>query len=813
LNETLEVQRGGVFSRAFRFLGRVLARIFIALRYPVILAWIGGAVVMGLALPALGGNDVSSFASLVPPHSQALRAESVATQQFGFPLLSETQVVVRNPRGLPASRQAELAALAAHLSQRRVPGFTKIVGAIPLVNSIGGPKFSPETGTTMLLYLVFRPSIGPEAQGATAARLVQTLVGHRPGEYEGYTGAAPAEQAQAANINSWLKWVTLATILVVFLAIAIHFRAPGTALLAVGTVAIAYVVSNRAVEQFGQLTGTTLPAEVEPVLIVLIFGIVTDYSIFFMSRARALIAQGQRGPQLGTGLMREISPIVIVAGVTVALGVAALRAATMGYLQNFGPGLAISVLVAMLVATTFVPAVLTVGGRALFWPRRLAETPPAETQPTETRAREASAREAPAAASDSDRVTRRRLTIRLAVNHPVLSTLVVLVLIGGAAAGLSRLAIGNALVRDLPPSSEVQQAYVHASHGFSEGVLAPGELLVTGPGISSQRSALSRLQALVARQPDMAQVFGPNQVPAARRLGFAVSSSGQAARYAFFLHSDPLGARGISAVQTLRDRLPGLVRQAGLRQATVLVGGDTAISADIVDGTISSLERVIPIALAAIFLVIALYLRALVAPLYLLVTSVLGVGASLGLTAWVLQDLLGYGQTAYYVLFTVGVMLISLGSDYNIFLVGRIWQEARRRPLRDAIEIGGSRAARSITTAGFVLAISFALLAIVPLRPFREIAFAMAIGLLIDAFIVRTLLVPALISLVGPRSAWPGRALRESPAPPEPPDAGAPADEETADIEADDPEASNGEVPPDAERAGRPEVRTPPARP
>jgi RND superfamily putative drug exporter len=778
-------------SRVFRFLGRVLARVFIALRYPVILAWIGGAVAAALLLPALGGNNITSFASLVPPHSQALRAEAVSTQQFGFPLLSETQVVVRNPDGLSATRQAQLASLAARLSQRRVPGFSKIAGAIPLVNSIGGPKFSPEHGTTMLLYLLFRPNIGPEAQGTTAAQLVRTQVGHRPGEYEGYTGAAPAEQDQAAKINNLLGWVTLATILVVFLAIAVHFRAPGTALLAVVTVGIAYLITNRAVQQFGRLTGSVLPAEAQPVLIVLIFGIVTDYSIFFMSRARSLLGQGIRGPQLGTALMREISPIVIVAGFTVAIGVAALQGATMGYLRAFGPGLAISVLIAMLVATTFVPAALTVGGRALFWPRRLAE--------------------APVAAADAERVIRRRLTIRLAVRHPILSSLVVLVLIGGAVSGLARLAIGNALVRDLPPSSKVQRAYVQASHGFSEGVLAPGELLVTGRSINSQRAALTRLQALVARQPDMAQVFGPSQVPAARRLGFAVSSSGGAARYVFFLHSDPLGANGISAVQTLRDRLPGLVRQAGFTQATALVGGDTAISADIVNGTIGSLERVIPIALAAVFLVVALYLRALVAPLYLLLTSLLGVGASLGLTAWVLQDLLGYGQTAYYVLFTVGVMLISLGSDYNVFLVGRIWQEARRRPLKDAIEIGGTRAARSITTAGFVLAISFALLAIVPLRPFREIAFAMAVGLLIDAFIVRTLLVPALISLVGPRSAWPGHALRQAPAGPAPPDATAPADEEAADIEPDDPGEPDAEVPDDAADAERDEARTPPA--
>src|SRR5207237_2222288 len=127
------------------------------------------------------------------------------------------------------------------------------------VDSIGGPKFSPEHGTTMLLYLLFRPGIGPQAEGATAAQLVRTQVGRRPGEYEGYTGAAPAEQAQSGKINSLLGSVELATILVVFLVIAVHFRAPGTALLAVATVAISFIITDRPVSQFGRAAGQTIP--------------------------------------------------------------------------------------------------------------------------------------------------------------------------------------------------------------------------------------------------------------------------------------------------------------------------------------------------------------------------------------------------------------------------------------------------------------------------------------------------------------------------------------------------------------------------
>ena len=747
-------------GRLLRAVGRVFARLFVGLRYPVILAWIGGTVWVALALPSLGGSSITSFNDLVPPHSAAIQAEQTSTRQFGFPLLSETLVVVRNPHRLSSNRASQIASLAGRLTAGQVPGFSAIQGAVPLVNAVGGPAFSPERDTTALLYLFFHPSVGPSAQASTAARLIHSQIGRRPGEYVGYTGPAPAEATQAQDINDDLGWVSLGTILLVALAIAIHFRAPGAALLTVGSVAISYEVANRLVEQFSRLGGATLPAEAQPVLVVLVFGIVTDYCIFFLSRARTLLKEGRETRTVGVTLMREIVPIISVAGVTVALGTASLLAASIAYLRGFGPGLAIAVLVAMVVSATFVPAMLAAGGRWIFWPVRLE---PVEPQ-----------------APITDAPPPRRRSVRVAVRHPVVSLLLVLALIGAGASGLGRLAVGNALVKDLPASAEPHQAYQEASRGFSEGVLAPGELLVVGSGVAGQRAALARLEPLIAHQPDVAQVFGPQQSPLAQRLGFSVAHSGNAARYVFFLRSDPLGAAGISAVDTLRDQLPGLVHQAGLTGVSARVAGDTALSADIVSGTINSLERVVPLALLVIFLIVALYLRALVASLYLVLTSLLGVAASLGITVWVLQVLLGWGQIDYYVLFTVGVMLISLGSDYNVFLVGRIWQEARRRWFKEAIEVGGSRAARAITTAGFVLASSFALLVIVPLRPFREIAFAMAVGLLIDTFLVRTVLVPALLSLVGPRSAWPGHALRETPAGPSPAPVAGPAPEPVA---------------------------------
>jgi RND superfamily putative drug exporter len=339
----------------------------------------------------------------------------------------------------------------------------------------------------------------------------------------------------------------------------------------------------------------------------------------------------------------------------------------------------------------------------------------------------------------------------------------VLALIGGAASGLSRIGVGNALITGLPRSSDVHRAYDAVQHGFAPGVVDPALVLVSGNGTGYQHAGLVRLQRLIARQPDVAQVIGPEQRPFAGRSGVFLADSGAAARYIVILASDPLAPRAISAVDGLRASMPKLIDRAGLPRAHAAVGGDTAISADIISGTVTSLERVLPAVLGLVFLVIALYLRALTAPAALVLTSVLAVVAAIGLTVYVLGMLLGYGQITYYVLFTVAVLLVSLGSDYNVFVVGRIWQEARRRPLREAIEVAGSRAARPITTAGLVLAMSFALLAIVPLRAFREIAFAMAVGLLIDTLLVRTILVPALLSLVGKRAGWPGHAIDRPP--------------------------------------------------
>jgi RND superfamily putative drug exporter len=166
---------------------------------------------------------------------------------------------------------------------------------------------------------------------------------------------------------------------------------------------------------------------------------------------------------------------------------------------------------------------------------------------------------------------------------------------------------------------------------------------------------------------------------------------------------------------------------------------------------LGDLLRVAIASLLVTFLVLALFLRSLLAPLVLMCASVLALAAGMGLTVYVFRELAGYDDLTWYVPFTAGVLLIALGADYNVFVTGRVWQAAHGRSLRDAIALAAPRSARALVIAGLTLALSFAALAIVPLRSFRELAFALAVGVLLETFLVRSVLVPSLLSLLRPR--------------------------------------------------------------
>ena len=723
-------------------IGRIAPRL-VRLRWAILAAWVGAAAAAVVLLPTVEEAQSGSLGELVPANADAIRVEVRSAELFRFPLLSRTLVIQRDPDGLSTAAQARVVRRAARLNLHRLPGLEGIAGALPVLNTIGSPPFARERGTTAVTYLFFRADVSRDRREDLARQLVAREVDRPSDALVGVTGAVPARAEQVDAIEHALPIVELATVLIVALAVGWHFRAVGAPLLTLAAVALAYTTSIRLMAWVGQRAGASVPSEVEPVVVVLLFGVITDYSIFLLSRFRRLIAEGLSPRDAATLATRDLLPTILTAGLTVAAASSALVVAQLSFFRAFGPGLAVAVLVGVLVATTFVPAALAVAGSSVFWPSRPGRDVPPSTAAEET---------------PDEHVGRpvRSRAVSLAVAHPRLTVTACVAVLLLASSGVARLAVGNPLIRGLPEGAEARVAYRAAAQGFAPGILSPTVIVVEGRGITARRAALTRLQRSVARQPGVAEVVGPAEQPTTQAFGAALSRTGNAARMFVILRSDPLGSRAVADLANLRRRMGPLLRSAGLPRARAGIAGDTALVAETASKTRADLKRIAPVALFAIVAMLALFLRALVAPIYLVAASVLALTASLGATVWALEAGLGYPGLTYYVPFAAAVLLVALGSDYNVFLVGRVWHEARTRPLDDAVRIGAARAARPITIAGIVLALSFALLAIVPLRSFRELAVTMTLGLLLDAFLVRTVLVPALITLVGARGTWPG---------------------------------------------------------
>jgi uncharacterized membrane protein YdfJ with MMPL/SSD domain/uncharacterized protein (DUF2267 family) len=420
------------------------------------------------------------------------------------------------------------------------------------------------------------------------------------------------------------------------------------------------------------------------------------------------------------------------------------------------------------VSITLIPAALALFGRRLFGgdvresAGKAGASRDAGPAPTITR-RLTAMRRVPRLARETSASRRGVFVARVLSARPLAALVVVfaVLLLLAPASGLSKLDLGLSFVRTLPQDSEPRRAASAAGEGFAPGIVSPTEVLLKGPALGSERDELVRLEELLAGQPGVAAVVGPREdAPALRSQGVRWTTD-TAARYAVVLDEDPLGSTAIDHLRSLQERMPRLLGEAGVDPAvTVGYGGETALADETVDLIVSDLGRIALVALVVNFALLALFMRALVAPLFLIAASILALAATLGLTVYFAQYVLGSGELTYYIPFAASVLLVSLGSDYSIFVAGRIWAEARGRHLREAIALATPSAARTIRVAGIALAASFALLAIVPLRSFREFAFVMAAGIAIDTFVVRPLLIPSLISLFGEASWLPGRRIR-----------------------------------------------------
>jgi RND superfamily putative drug exporter len=365
----------------------------------------------------------------------------------------------------------------------------------------------------------------------------------------------------------------------------------------------------------------------------------------------------------------------------------------------------------------------------------------------------------PGHAAQRARLMMRGIELLTRRGPALVATVGVVIVLGLASVPLAQARLDLSFTAGLPRDDSVSRAAQILQEAGIRGISAPTEILIEQQGVTGKRDALARLEEAVGRQPGVARVLGPTDLPTERASSLVLAESGNAARLVVVYDSDPLAARAINNVLLLQERMPDLAREAGLSQAAVSLTGQTLIAAEVAQLTRDSLEITLVVAVLIELVLLSLYLRALIAPVALLACSVLSVTAALGLTTLVFQNMLGAQGLTFYAPFSAAILLIALGSDYNVFSVGAIWEEAKRRPLAEALLIAVPKASHAITVAGIILAATFALVAVIPLSTFRQIAFAMTVGLLLDTLIIRPILTPAVLTLLGRAARWPSKPV------------------------------------------------------
>ncbi|MGV9559574.1 MMPL family transporter [Streptomyces sp. NPDC003522] len=651
-------------------------------------------------------NDQAAFLPRSAESTEVISAQRAFRQDETLPAI----VVWTSDRdaGVADRREAAAQALA---SLADAPG---VAGRV-------SPALLSEDGKALEGVVPLRPDLGEEL--APTLERIRAAAERVPGTTVELAGpaATQADLSDAfAGIDGLLLAVALVTVLVILLLVYRSVLLPLViivgAVLALGLAcAVVYVLADHDVVR--------VDGQVQGILSILVIGAATDYALLLTARYREeLASRTDRFAAMRAALGRSWSTVVASAA-TVALGLLALLLSDLTNNRALGPVGAIGIIAAVVSTLTFLPAVLVLLGRAAYWP---AKPRPADGQG-------AGGRVWQRVAALVDRAPRKVWAVSLAALLACAAFAPTLTSKG--------VPLDETFVNDAPSVAAQQTLARHFPGGSGNPVV-----VIADAGRLTKVVEASRTTDGVASAAAVSASGAPGGKPLVVDGRARVDVTLEAA-------ADSDAAKDtVARLRTALHAVPG---------ADALVGGYTAQQYD----TLRTAERdrtlIVPVVLAIIFVILTVLLRSLLTPALLVATVGLNFLATLGISGLVFEHVFGFTGTDPSVPLYGFVFLVALGVDYNIFLMSRVREESLRHGVREGVLRGVTSTGGVITSAGVVLAATFAALGVIPLAFLVQIAFIVAFGVLLDTLVVRSLLVPALVRDLGARAWWPGRLGRD----------------------------------------------------
>ncbi|BCJ48925.1 membrane protein [Actinoplanes sp. NBRC 14428] len=515
-----------------------------------------------------------------------------------------------------------------------------------------------------------------------------------------------ADSFTGANTN-----LLIVTVVVVTLLLLITYRSPVLWLVPLAVVGTADQVSSGLVAFLSRHTSLTIGDSTVGIVTVLVFGAGTDYALLLISRYREELHRHEDRREAMRRSLRGAGPAIAASAATVVLSLLTLLLASLADTVALGVTAALGIGVAALFALVVLPAALVVCGRGLFWPfiPRVGET---LSHGLWSRVGTAVAR------------------------RPGLVTVVSLVVLGALSAGIPGTSLGLSQTEQFRVEAESVDGLDTLSRSFPAGAADPAVVLTTP-------ARAQEVLAAVTATPGVAQARVAEQTPAVVRIDAVLTAA-------------PDTPESFRTIRTLRS---------AVNPADALVGGTVATNLDARDASRRDLKVIVPVILLVVLLVLGVLLRAAVAALLLIGTVIASFAAALGAGSLLFRTVLDYPGLDNQVPLFSFLFLVALGVDYNIFLVTRAREEAGLRGTRDGMIHALAATGAVITSAGILLAAVFAVLGVLPIITLTQIGVIVGLGVLLDTLLVRTVLVPALATLLGDRFWWPARPAAAHPGP------------------------------------------------
>ncbi|WP_174612861.1 MMPL family transporter [Virgibacillus ihumii] len=716
-------------------------------RFATIIIWILIIGILTSIWPQVNQEETAST-NLLPEDAMSVEATNIINEQFpsdnGIPLL----MVWYQNGGLTEADYEAVKSVYQQLKQDPLPHQSLVpnFAAIPVRALQQQASSDGEVLTTPVFFTKGTETAALQQSIDTLKKQIKNITAENPfdenlssdGLHLRLTGPVGIQTDATELFSQADITLLISTVVLVLVLLIVLYRSPILAVVPLISVGVAYGLISPLLGFMADQGWIEVDAQAISIMTVLLFGAGTDYCLFLISRYRDEL---QLEANKYTALQKAIGysgGAIMMSALTTVIGLYSLSLAQYASYDRFAVPFSLAIFIMGIAVLTFLPSILSMLGRVAFFPF---------IPRTEKMAQELEAKKGKPVRHPKTRSRYSKAVGNVVTGKPWLIIIICTIFLGGLALLAPKIPYTYGVFESFPDDMPSKEGFSLISEHYPPGKVAPVQIIIDTEG--EEVSLKDELASL-----DMTENISKP------RTG---EKNADYQLYEVTLSMDPYSTEAVKQIPELKSAVAGYLKESGVGNASqnVWLGGETATLYDTEQVTGKDQRIIIPVILIIIAALLLVYLRSIVAMTYLLLTVVLSYFSALGL-GWLVIHY-GFGEPAMQGLIPLYafVFLVALGEDYNIFMVSSIWEKRKHMPLKKAIAEGVGQTSSVISSAGLILAGTFSVLAVLPLQVLVQFGTVTAIGVLLDTFIVRPLLVPAITTVLGRFAFWPGKLSRK----------------------------------------------------